>query len=131
MTRILVPTNSQAWGIVMASLLHSSIAIECVKSASRIFHLPYFPFSRKCCRSRSLDSHVSTLARAVNLRYSIRIHSWVDLPHVYNHSPCNASHSRNYRCYFCLPKTLLNFAFRIFPILDTFHPNQWSPACPL
>jgi hypothetical protein len=50
-------------------------------------------------------------------------------PHDRSH--WNAFHSRNYRSYLCLPRTLLNFAFATFPILDIFHPGQWSLACRL
>src|SRR5260221_407536 len=52
-----------------------------------------------------LHRHFVSIQSLMNLRSSIRIHFWVDLPHVYNRSPWKESHSQGYRNYFCLPRT--------------------------
>jgi len=73
--------------------------------------------------------HICTFSRGSNQRMSFRIHSWVDLPQVYEHSSYLVLHFRHYRNFFCLPSTLSMFAFGMFLILGTSHPGtlQWMP----
>jgi len=58
-----------------------------------------------------------------------QIRSYLEPPRVYKPSICVESHSQHYRSYFCLPVTLLNFTFSMFPLLDIFRHKRWSPAC--
>src|SRR6266567_8818136 len=115
------------------SLLNSSTAIAYVKSTSiaiqvRIRNLKNF--GQRCrCLSRSshfCPCHVKTCRTGQFLP----IHSWVDLRHVCDTSPCIPFHFRDYRDYFCLPPTSSVFGLEIFLIPGTFHPRRWPLASP-
>src|SRR6266852_6665871 len=66
----------------------------------------------------------------VNRPWSFLIPSWVDLPHVFDPSPCIPSQFRDYQLYFCLPITSPSLTFLVFLIPCTFHPRRWPLAFP-
>ncbi|KAH9972654.1 hypothetical protein BGW80DRAFT_1314098 [Lactifluus volemus] len=66
----------------------------------------------------------------MRMRQCFLIRSWVDLPHVYNHSVWMAFHLRPFLNFFYLPTTFPRSHFEIFPISVTLHLRQWSQASP-
>jgi hypothetical protein len=114
------------------SLLNLSRAIGYAKSTSIAIqqYCKLKNFGQQCrFHSRSSQFSICQLKTCRTGQF-FPIHSWVDLRHVFDTSPCLPSHFRDCRIYCCPPLALSTLHSLISLILATFHPRRWLTAFP-